>query len=255
MKIDPTKLLAALSLLSIQSSQAIIIASDTFNYPNASNLVGQSSGFGFSGAWSAGAGSVTVDSSTASGATPGANNSAFRSFSGVNSGSLFASLTISSTASPSATAAVAGFSLHTGGAGGAEEVFLGYRTTQFRLDGASNGNANDRDFGASTANTNIRFLLEMVFDDGGAAETFNAWAFTDDTLPAILPAPEATFSADIGTAAPIDTIRIFDNPNTIGTYDNLLLTTTYADQLIPEPTSSLLLSVAGLICLTRRIRG
>jgi hypothetical protein len=215
-----------------------LLAEEFFDYPDSTNLDFQNGGTGWTSDWVSTAGEFLVTAGEAVGqnarlpgdTTTNALDIAFRSHTPVNAGTFYVTFTgsIAATSHPD-DVVTSGISLF---AGATEWSFLGFRNDFFRLDGANSGNANDRDSlpGSATANTPTRFVLEVILDPAsGAPETFNAYMFPDNVLPAELPAvPTLTTSYDIGTGVALDQIRIFDNNYVTGSFDNLVLGTEYS---------------------------
>jgi hypothetical protein len=215
-----------------------LLAEEFFDYPDSTNLDFQIGGTGWTSDWVTSAGAFLVIGGEAVGqnarlpgdTTTAALDIASRSHTPVNAGTFYVTFTsaIAATSHPD-DVVVSGVSLF---AGATEWSFLGFRNDFFRLDGANSGNANDRDTlpGSATANTRTRFLLEVILNPApGAPETFNAYVFPDNTLPAGLPAvPTLTTSYDIGTGVALDRVRIFDNNYVTGSFDNLVLATDYS---------------------------
>ncbi|WP_193214273.1 LamG domain-containing protein [Luteolibacter marinus] len=222
------------------------LATENFDYAEATPINALSGGDGWITAWFNDLGQYVVTDGAAAGQSqraPGdtttfATDRAFRSFPEVGSGTLYLTFSASVTATSPTSGnpggiSTAGISLFSGGTTGTEWTFLGIRNDFFRLDGASSGNANDRSTaaGTATAMTPVRFVLEIIFDPSpGGIETFNAYIFPDDQIPAELPAvPTLTTSYNIGDGVRIDTLRLFDNDDVAGTFDNIALVTDFSE--------------------------
>lgn len=244
-----------------------VLAREDFNYADATPIHSQTGGSGWTGAWNTTTGQYLTTGASAAGQNqraPGdftsfAVDHSFRSFPGVGSGTLYLTFTASIPSTTPSSGAVdgiltSGVSLFAGGVTGTEWSFLGFRNDFFRLDGAASGNANDRSTapGTATANTPVRFVLEVIFDPGaGGVETFNAYVFTNNQIPTELPAvPTLSTSYNIGDGVLLDAVRLFDNQETIGTFDNIELATDFSEIAgdgIPARVTSVVLDGGELV--------
>ena len=254
---------AAFALLQTSSVHAVLIASESFNYPNVGgDLNGQSGGgsFGFSNAWVADP-SITIGAgSLVSPVTPLATSG--NSMSAVAYGAnRYIPRTLSSTMGAANTTRYVSWLmrpegiLHQGAYNGWFVFSLqGDRITNVGMGSFTNLYGLEVG-GTSTYTTQNAVVGEAVFcvlriDFTAGVDTFRLYLNPQPGAPE--PAVPATsqINIDVGTINRVE----LDGPGAY-TFDELRIGTTYADvTAVPEPSTLLLLAVSALRLLGRRTR-
>lgn len=253
-----TGILAAIaaSIALPTSVSAALSVYEPFNYTAASTLAGQNGGIGFSGAWSAGAGSSTVSNpgltyntlsvignrATTAAATAATLSRSLTTSLGASTGTTFFSFLLR----PDNTTAAANAELSLSGT--VNSLFIGKagsgNTSNYLLDttSGSGGTQNTTSTGY-TSGTTVLLVLRADFV-GGGADTFKL--FVNPSIVAEPGSADATKNSyDVGTVSSISFTG-----NLGFSIDELKIGSSYAD-VVPEPsTYAAGLAVAGLAGMT-----
>ncbi|WP_309398952.1 PEP-CTERM sorting domain-containing protein [Cerasicoccus maritimus] len=241
----------ALSLLPL-SSNATLIATEHFDYPDSNSLVSVGTGgSGWSGGWTTNGTSFEV----VDGAAYTGDQDAFVNFRTLAESQSTGTLYFAWTGVKERTVdlfetqvlALSGFSNNNS----TEEFSLQFRTSNatnefFLLYGGADSTTGSDSGGSYTEGTEVTFVLEIDFNPGGD-DNISAWVFTDG-LPAILDTPLLTNSAPITS---IDSIRIISNGKRMtGALDNIVVATEYSDLINAVPEPSTYAALFGICTLT-----
>jgi len=233
-------IIGTLSLIPF-SSNAAIIATENFDYPDSTSLatVG-SGGTGWSGNWTTdGTSFNVVDGAAYTGDLDAFRNSRTLSTSQSTGTLYFAWTGVKQRTQDINETQVLALS---GMDGGTEEFSLQFRTDgsdvdneYFLLYGGSDSSTGSDSGGLYTEGSQYTLVLELNFNTGGE-ETISAWAFSGG-LPTTLGSALLTTSAPVNS---IDSILLQSNGKRMtGSLDNIVIATEYSDivSAIPEPST------------------
>ena len=248
---------ASAFMLSAASVKAVVLVSESFNYTTGSAIAGLNGGTGFSGAYT-GTGSVTAPGQTYTGlstvgntfTTNGSDQGAFRNLAApidTDSGTIYVRFLASNTSGGAPN--YAGFSFFNSGS---EELFLGKPFNSanygFEVSGGVSGGITAPSATISATTTLLVYRLSF----SATVDTIDMFVNPGSALGA----PDATFTTPDNSALPsFNAIRL-QSGNGADTfdYDEIVISTSASDVLIPEPSVFGLVGIAAAGLLGRRRR-